>query len=104
MAALAKEEGVPLVDLQALSLALWDALGPDAIKDCFLWLDAGESPNYPIGVSDNTHFQAHGAIEVARLVARGLHEQCVLPPGTLTGLDDPVPDEAIVWPEQLPQL
>ena len=104
MAALAEEEDVPLVDLQALSLALWDALGPDASKDCFLWLDPGESPNYPTGVSDNTHFQAHGAIEVARLIARDLQEQCLLPPGALTGLDAAVPDTAIVWPEQLPEL
>jgi len=58
----------PLIDLTALSLALWDSLGPEVTKDYFLWLDAGESPKFPSGVSDDTHFQTRGAIELARLV------------------------------------
>ena len=72
MRALAAATGTPLIDLTALSFELWDAVGPEATKDYFLWLDAGESPKFPDGVSDNTHFQARGAIEVARLVVSGL--------------------------------
>jgi pectinesterase len=59
----------PLIDLTAMSLALWDSLGPEATKDYFLWLDPGESPKFPDGISDDTHFQSVGAIELARLVA-----------------------------------
>ncbi len=69
MRALAEREGVPLVDLTALSLELWGGLGPEGTKGHFLWWEPGGHPNYPDGVQDNTHFQAHGAIEVARLVA-----------------------------------
>lgn len=58
----------PLIDLTALSFMLWNSLGPEATKDYFLWLDPGESPKFPNGVSDDTHLQARGAIEVARLV------------------------------------
>lgn len=56
------------------------------------------------GASDNTHFAAHGAIEVARLVARSLDEQRLLPAGSLRGLRRPVPDDAVVWPAELPEL
>ncbi|WP_246594942.1 rhamnogalacturonan acetylesterase [Actinoplanes auranticolor] len=68
MRALAATTRTPLIDLAALSFALWSSLGPEATKDYFLWLDAGESPKFPNGVSDDTHLQARGAIEVARLV------------------------------------
>jgi lysophospholipase L1-like esterase len=85
---LAARELVPLIDLQALSLARWEALGAEATESYFLWSAAGELPNYPDGVADNTHFQAHGAIEVARLVARELHAQRLLPPGSLRRLGD----------------
>jgi pectinesterase len=98
--ALATETGTPLVDLTALSFALWGELGPDATKDYFLWLAAGESPNYPDGVSDNTHFQAHGAIEVARLVARNAR---TLPGRDQRALHNPnIPDDVLVWPPTRP--
>ncbi|MFG2823011.1 rhamnogalacturonan acetylesterase [Kitasatospora sp. NPDC048365] len=92
---LAAAEQVPLIDLQALSLAAWQRLGPEGTKAYFLWLAAGG--NYPAGVADNTHFQAHGAIELARTVARELLRQCLLRPSCLRRLDDPVPDGAITW-------
>ncbi|MCU7729279.1 rhamnogalacturonan acetylesterase [Actinoplanes sp. KI2] len=100
MRALASETGTPLIDLTALSFALWGQLGPEATKEYFLWLDPGESPNYPAGVSDNTHFQAHGAIEVARLVA--LHG-CTLPGRDFRALHDPsIPDDSLIWPATRP--
>jgi lysophospholipase L1-like esterase len=68
MRELAAATRTPLIDLTALSFALWAALGPEATKDHFLWLDPGESPKFPTGVADDTHLQARGAIEVARLV------------------------------------
>jgi lysophospholipase L1-like esterase len=102
MRALADREGVPLVDLTALSLELWGGLGPEGTKDHFLWLDPGEHANYPDGVQDNTHFQAHGAIEVARLVAAALKRQRVLHPSFVRRLDDGIPDAELTWPAQRP--
>ncbi|WP_433724806.1 rhamnogalacturonan acetylesterase [Actinoplanes sp. CA-051413] len=55
MRALAAATRTPLIDLSALSFALWSSLGPEATKDYFL-------------EADDTHLQARGAIEVARLV------------------------------------
>jgi lysophospholipase L1-like esterase len=69
MRELAAATRTPLIDLTALSLGLWNSLGPEATKDHFLWLDAEEEPLFPAAVSDDTHLQARGAIEVARLVA-----------------------------------
>ncbi|GIM88242.1 hypothetical protein Ato02nite_000350 [Paractinoplanes toevensis] len=100
MRALAESTGTPLIDLTALSFALWSTLGPEATKDYFLWLDPGEHPNYPDGVSDNTHFQAHGAIEVARLVAGA---GCDIPGRDQRALHHPsIPDSVLTWPATRP--
>ncbi|WIM98502.1 rhamnogalacturonan acetylesterase [Actinoplanes oblitus] len=100
MRALASETGTPLIDLTALSFALWGKLGPEATKDYFLWLDAGAAPNYPDGVADNTHFQAHGAIEVARLVVAAGRS---IPGRDHRALHDPcIPDDTLTWPATRP--
>jgi lysophospholipase L1-like esterase len=100
MRALATEARTPLVDLSALSFALWSELGPDATKDYFLWLDAGEWPNFSDGISDNTHFQAHGAIELARLVVQNA---CELPGRDQRALRNPsIPDDVLIWPATRP--
>jgi lysophospholipase L1-like esterase len=100
MRALAVDTRTPLIDLTALSFALWSSLGPEATKGYFLWLADGASPNYPGGVSDNTHFQAHGAIEVARLVAKA---GWMLPGRDGRALRNPaIPGDLLVWPPTRP--
>jgi lysophospholipase L1-like esterase len=100
MRALAAETRTPLIDLTALSFERWGTLGPEATKDEFLWLDAGESANYPDGVQDNTHFQAHGAIETARLVVANSR--------AIPGRDEralrrtEISDEVLTWPATRP--
>lgn len=74
MIELAKELNVPVIDITSMSQALFYELGPEKTKDIFLWLEPGESPNYPDGVQDNTHFQEAGAIEIGKLVIQGLIE------------------------------
>ncbi|OCT15563.1 GDSL family lipase [Paenibacillus pectinilyticus] len=74
MRELAEAEEVPLIDLAARSKALFEALGPEATKQLFMWLAPGEFLNFPDGVEDNTHFQQQGGIEVAKLVLAGLRE------------------------------
>lgn len=98
MRALAAEEGVPLLDVQALSLARWQELGPDGTEAYFLWLEPGESPNHPDGEQDNTHFRPVGAVDVARTTARALLREGVLTARDVRRLDDPVPAEWITWP------
>ena len=38
-------------------------------KEIFLILNPGDSPNYPEGIEDNTHFSDYGAKVIANLVA-----------------------------------
>jgi len=70
--AVAREEGAPLVDLSAASRVYLDGVGIEGSKAIFLWLAAGQYPNFPNGVQDNTHFQERGAVEMARLVSRAV--------------------------------
>ncbi len=90
MRALAREEGVALLDVQALSLALWQRLGTEGTKAYFNWTATEQ---------DNTHFNPPGAIAVARLVARELLRTRVLAHRDVRRLDEEIPGSWIDWPE-----
>ncbi|MGW5860679.1 rhamnogalacturonan acetylesterase [Streptomyces sp. NPDC055239] len=90
MRALAEAEGVPLLDIEALSLALWQKLGVEETKAYFNWTATEQ---------DNTHFNPPGAIAVARLVAAELLHREVLAPRDVRRLDAAIPDSWITWPE-----
>jgi lysophospholipase L1-like esterase len=95
--ALANSQDVPVVNLTAASLARFTELGPEATKQWFMHLPVG-TPNYPAGEVDNTHFQATGAIGVARMVARGLDASGAWPAGVYTrNLDRDLPVEDLRW-------
>ncbi|HKU04062.1 MAG TPA: pectinesterase family protein [Arthrobacter sp.] len=100
---LAAATGTPLVDLTASSKQLWQDLGPEGTKSRFLFLAPGQYPQYPQGSEDNTHFQALGAVEVARLVARELQSKQIVPPGYFLNVDtgtDPLLE--MYWPSERP--
>ncbi|MFJ1810799.1 MULTISPECIES: rhamnogalacturonan acetylesterase [unclassified Streptomyces] len=92
MRALAAQERVALLDLQALSLALWQQLGVEETKTYFNWTDTEQ---------DNTHFNPPGAIAVARLVVRELLRTRVLAPRDVVRLHDEIPTSWITWPAPL---
>jgi lysophospholipase L1-like esterase len=97
MRALAADLRIPVLDIQAASLALWQRMGAEATKAYFNWLRPGESPNYPDGVSDNTHFRPPGAIAVARMVARALRDERVLAPDEVRRLNREIPESWLTW-------
>jgi pectinesterase len=100
---LAAATGTPLVDLTASSRDLWQKLGVEGTKSHFLYAEPGQYPQYPQGVEDNTHFQAEGALAVARLVAAGLQAQQAVPPGYFQHVDAPLDALAgIYWPSERP--
>ncbi|MGX9886037.1 rhamnogalacturonan acetylesterase [Streptomyces sp. NPDC002276] len=90
MRALAQQERVALLDVEALSLALWQRLGVEETKVYFNWTDAEQ---------DNTHFNPPGAIAVARLVAQELERTRVLAPRDVVRLRDEIPTSWITWAE-----
>jgi lysophospholipase L1-like esterase len=64
----AREQKVPLIDLDQKSQELLQQFGPETSKLLFLQLAPGEHPNYPGGKDDNTHFSELGARKMAQLV------------------------------------
>ncbi|MFJ3301505.1 rhamnogalacturonan acetylesterase [Streptomyces sp. NPDC086549] len=91
MRALAEEERVALLDIEALSLALWQELGVEATKTYFNWTATEQ---------DNTHFNPPGAIAVARLVGRELLRTRVLAPRDVIRLHEDIPLSWITWPPE----
>jgi lysophospholipase L1-like esterase len=71
---LARSLSVPLIDAEALSSAPLRAAGVEGSKALFLHLPAGAHPNYPQGLTDDTHLSPAGARLIAEAVARALRE------------------------------
>ena len=69
--AVAAEHGVLLFDMHGESARVLREHGPERSKQLFLQLAPGEHPNYPGGVTDNTHFSPHGAEVMAELFLDG---------------------------------
>ncbi|SED07565.1 Lysophospholipase L1 [Amycolatopsis tolypomycina] len=65
--ALGRSANVPVVDLTAKSKALVESLGPAGSQKIYLTQAAD-------GVTDNTHFSAYGATQMANLVVQGVRE------------------------------
>ncbi len=72
MRQLAKEETVPLIDLNAMSKTLFEALGPEGTVKAFVHYPAGTFPGQDKELKDNTHFNAYGAYELAKCVVSGI--------------------------------
>ncbi len=71
----AKEEHVPLVDLNAMSKVLYEAWGQEGSKKAFVHYPAGTFPGQTMALADNTHFNAYGAYELAKCVIEGCIQQ-----------------------------
>lgn len=66
----AKKTNVTLLDANQFSMNLLRQMGPQNSVVLFNHLAYGESPNYPEGVGDNTHFSILGAHLFAEGIAR----------------------------------
>lgn len=72
MRQLAKAENVALIDLNAMSKILFEALGPEGTLKAFVHFPAGTFPGQDAELKDNTHFTAYGAYELARCIVEGI--------------------------------
>ncbi|MDR0415168.1 MAG: GDSL-type esterase/lipase family protein [Prevotellaceae bacterium] len=68
----ARQLGVPLVDLNAATTRWLDSLGEEQSRQFFMWLKPGESLADVEGKEDNTHLVEAGAREVARMTVEEL--------------------------------
>lgn len=75
MRQIAKEEKVDLIDLNALSKTLFEAMGPEAAKKAFVYYPANSYPNQTTALADDTHFNPYGAYELAKCVIKSIVDQ-----------------------------
>ncbi len=71
----AAELKVSLIDMHRASEKVLIDLGAEKSRSLFLQLKAGENPNYPKGVEDNTHFNPQGAEIMAKLAVEAIKTQ-----------------------------
>lgn len=68
----AGEEKVALVDLNAMTAKLYEALGVDESKKALVHYPANTYPGQTTPLADNTHFNPYGAYEIAKCVVEGI--------------------------------
>jgi lysophospholipase L1-like esterase len=78
-----------LIDLNAMSKTMFEAMGVEGANHAFMKFKAGSYPGVNSDISDTTHFNNFGAYELARCITHGIR-QINLPIAKL--LDPTVPD------------
>ena len=73
MRELAKELGVEVIDLYAMSEKYVADMGQSAQTTLYMNLPAGVYAHFPEGQKDNTHLQPAGALAFGGLIAKALH-------------------------------
>ena len=66
------EESVPVIDLNAMSLKLYAALGPEKSTRAFAHYPANTFPGQDKPLRDDTHHNTYGGYELARCVVEGI--------------------------------
>ena len=74
MRMVAAKENVPLIDLNAMTRTLFEALGYENSKRALVHYPANTFPGQSSELADNTHFNPYGAYEVAKCVVMGMKE------------------------------
>lgn len=103
MREVARAERVPLIDLNAMSKTLFEAMGPDGTLKAFVHYPANTFPDQPEALADNTHFNGYGALELAKCIVQAIRDQHLplakyLRPG-LQPFDPAHPDPPQIWHE-----
>ena len=70
----AAEKGVPVIDLNAMSLKFYEALGEEGSKNAFVHYPANTFPDQPQALKDDTHHNPYGGFELAKCVVQGIKD------------------------------
>lgn len=107
MREIAKEDKVDLIDLNAMSKTLFEAMGPENSKKAFVYYPANSYPNQKEVLADDTHFNTYGAYELAKCVVKSIVDQ-KLPLSKFVSknyksfdLNKPDPLKKFHWPESV---
>ena len=63
-----------LIDLNAMSKTMFEAMGKDETNRAFMHFPANTFPDQSTAINDNTHFNNFGAYELARCIVHGIRE------------------------------
>jgi lysophospholipase L1-like esterase len=66
------EDQVPVIDLNAMSLKFYSALGPDNSTKAFVHYPVNTFPGQDKELKDDTHHNGYGAYELARCIVEGI--------------------------------
>jgi lysophospholipase L1-like esterase len=72
---IAAEQKVSLIDLNAMSKTLFEALGDAGTLKAFVHYPANTFPDQPEELKDDTHFNSYGAYELARAIVQSIRDQ-----------------------------
>ena len=70
----AAEKGIPVIDLNAMSLKFYEALGEEGSKNAFVHYPANTFPDQPQTLKDDTHHNPYGGFELAKCVVQGIKD------------------------------
>jgi lysophospholipase L1-like esterase len=71
----AAQEHVALIDLNAMSKTIFEALGEQGTIHAFVQYAANTFPGQTTELKDNTHFNAYGAYELSRAIVQSIRDQ-----------------------------
>ena len=74
MKTVARREGVPVIDLTAMSTTLYETLGEEGSKQTLVHYPANTFAGQDKPLADNTHFNPFGAWQIAKMVVMGLKQ------------------------------
>ena len=70
----AAETNTTFIDLNKMSKAFYEAMGPEDSKHAFVHYPAGSYPGQKEAFADDTHFNPYGAYELAKCIVKGIQE------------------------------
>jgi len=101
MREVAAEQHMPLIDLNAMSKTLFEAMGEQGTLKAFVHYPANTFPGQDAELKDDTHFNSYGAYELARCIVQSIRDQKLPLAAFLrkdTGQFDPAhPDAVSAW-------
>jgi hypothetical protein len=74
MREVAHQQHTALIDLNAMSKTLFEAMGAEGSMKAFMHFPANAYPNQTKAISDDTHFNSYGAYELARCIVDGIRQ------------------------------
>lgn len=74
MRAVAKREGVPVIELHDMTRTFFETLGYENSKKALVHYPANTFPGQAKPLADNTHFNPYGAYEIAKMVVMGMKQ------------------------------